>query len=170
MSLLRVLSSLAVLMIAGTAAAADVRAPFKVTIIARLTFAEVRVVDGDTLALNGVRIRLWGIDAPEMDNEAGELAQSTLAVMLTAAGELRCYPQDEDRYGRAVMICLDADGRDIAERMVSEGLARDWPEYSKGHYELTEAAARLLHRGFWSCSPKTVPGWEAKKREVCPAP
>lgn len=93
---------------------------------------QVRVVDGDTLAIGDVRYRLWGIDAPERGTAAGAAATAQMRA-LVASRSVRCEPRDRDRYGRVVAVCY-ADGRDLAWDMVATGHARDWPRYSGGHY------------------------------------
>jgi endonuclease YncB( thermonuclease family) len=117
---------------------------------------ETRVTDGDTLTLGAVRVRLFGVDAPELrqrcpapgggDWACGEAAAARLAA-LVAAGPVRCEPQDTDRYGRLVSICTAA-GADLGGALVAEGLARAYLRYSDA-YAADEAAARAAGRGFW---------------------
>jgi endonuclease YncB( thermonuclease family) len=125
-------------------------------VAAPATAADVRVTDGDSLRLGAVRVRLFGIDAPELRQRCtgadgapwacGEAAADRLRE-LVAAGPVRCRPQDRDRYGRLVSICT-ADGVDIAARLVSEGLARAYAAYSDA-YIATEASARAARVGLW---------------------
>jgi endonuclease YncB( thermonuclease family) len=94
-----------------------------------------RIVDGDTLYLEGVetRIRLWGLDAPERDAPGGSAA--TRALKEIAHGEhLTCRQVDTDRYGRIVGQCFLPDGRDIAALMIARGAATEYVRYSGGHY------------------------------------
>lgn len=95
---------------------------------------DYRVVDGDTLRETGSRdyIRLWGIDAPEMDTTAGRHAAAELT-RLTHGEYLACDITGGDRYGRTVARCY-IGSVDIACAMVAAGYARDWPRYSRGHY------------------------------------
>lgn len=117
----------------------------------------VRVVDGDGLKIGAVSIRLWGIDAPELEQTCeaegretpcGEDARFLLGA-LVMAGDLRCETKDTDRYGRAVARCFAA-GHDLAGEMVRNGYALDWPRYSKGFYADQEAEARENGRGLWA--------------------
>ncbi len=116
------------------------------------------IVDGETLDIHGVRIRLWGIDAPESAQlcrgrdrrpyRCGALAANTLDAF--ARGKiLRCMPVDGDRYGRVVARCA-AGGTDLGQFMVSRGLAVEEPQYSHGHYAADQFAARRAGRGIWS--------------------
>lgn len=94
-----------------------------------------RVIDGDTLETErGEKIRLWGIDAPELDTPAGRRS-ATILRALTAGKTLTCYPMQQDRYGRTVARCDTPEPRDIACDLVRLGAARDWPSFSGGWYE-----------------------------------
>jgi endonuclease YncB( thermonuclease family) len=72
------------------------------------------VIDGDTLEIRGVRIRLWGIDAPESDQlcrgedrvqyRCGAKAANELDAFI-ADRPVSCVPVDQDRYGRTVATC-----------------------------------------------------------------
>lgn len=91
------------------------------------------VTDGDTFRIGSVRVRIWGIDAPER-NEAGAGAATRALTALAAGREVTCRLRDIDRYGRAVGQCF-VSGRDVAAELVSTyGVARDWPKYSGGYY------------------------------------
>jgi micrococcal nuclease len=92
------------------------------------------VVDGDTLWINGEKVRVADIDTPEISTPkcASELALGNRAtrrlVELVNAGpfRLQAWPgRDTDRYGRKLRV-LVRDGRSLGDRLVSEGLARTW--------------------------------------------
>jgi len=84
-----------------------------------------RVIDGDTFVTeDGQRVRLWGIDAPEMGSPGGEAAKDMLEA-LTAGRTLVCVEKDIDRYGRTVAQCeIWLSEHDIACLMVERGHAR----------------------------------------------
>lgn len=94
-----------------------------------------RVVDGDTFWLSSqdVRIRVWGLDAPEKDQPGGSQATSTLSGMI-GGQQLSCRQRDIDRYGRIVGQCFLADGRDITAAMIASGTAQEYCRYSGNHY------------------------------------
>lgn len=114
----------------------------------------VRVIDGDTFDVAGVRVRLHGIDAPE-DKQTCETEQGTswacgawvtskVAVMFDGK-RARCRQTDVDRYERVVARC-EIDGRDVGQRLVSEGLAFAYRKYSMV-YDLDEKGAAVNDRG-----------------------
>ncbi len=90
------------------------------------------VVDGDTLAIEGLkaRIRLYGIDAPESsqtcDDASGKRylcggrAAQYLADLIGRSGRVTCFEEDRDRYGRIVAECATPDNK-VAERRDGEG-------------------------------------------------
>jgi endonuclease YncB( thermonuclease family) len=91
------------------------------------------VVDGDTLYLDGVKIRVADIDAPETHDPKcggekllGDRATRRLR-QLVNSGEvtLEAIDRDEDRYGRKLRIVL-VDGQSVGDTLVGEGLARPY--------------------------------------------
>lgn len=97
----------------------------------------LHVIDGDTLRIGGETIRLATIDAPETrgaeclaESLLGDLATRRLEEM-TAGRTLtvrRGDPADGraiDRYGRTLGLVF-ADGEDVAQALVDEGLAMPW--------------------------------------------
>jgi endonuclease YncB( thermonuclease family) len=93
----------------------------------------VTVIDGDTLRFGSVVVRLWGIDAPEMDEMGGAEAKAFLRGLVFYEYVI-CRPRAaRDRYGRIVAQCF-AGSLDIARALIKTGHARDWPRYSGGYY------------------------------------
>ena len=92
------------------------------------------VVDGDTIWLEGVKIRIADIDTPEISQpkcdyeyDLGIKARDRLVVLLNQ-GEFSSVPignRDEDQYGRKLRVLM-RDGRSIGDQLVAEGLARTW--------------------------------------------
>lgn len=91
------------------------------------------VVDGDTAWIDGVKIRVLDIDAPEThpprcDREAelGARATQRLAILLNQGPfELISENRDTDRYGRKLRRIV-RDGQSLGDQLVSEGLARPY--------------------------------------------
>ena len=91
------------------------------------------VVDGDTFWLNGEKVRIADINAPET-HSAGCPAEQTLGdratrrlIALLNAGpfELAIEGRATDRYGRSLRVVRRA-GRSLGAELVSEGLAEPW--------------------------------------------
>ncbi|WP_295142789.1 thermonuclease family protein [uncultured Reyranella sp.] len=124
------------------------------------------ITDGDTLKLNGVTYRLWGIDAPEAKQDcpdgwpAGHLAATHLQSLISGH-PLICERKDTDRFGRTVAICR-AGGEDLGALMVRDGYAWAFLRYS-ADYAGQEALAKReglgVHRH--GCQP----AWEWRQRE-----
>jgi endonuclease YncB( thermonuclease family) len=105
-----------------------------------------RIADGDTLTLNGQRIRLQGIDAPEMSSEDGRGAKAHLAGLI-GAGAITCEDTGQMSYDRIVGVCYGPDGQDLAMSMVADGWAVDLPRFSGGRYAAAERTAVRELRG-----------------------
>jgi endonuclease YncB( thermonuclease family) len=118
------------------------------------------VIDGDTLEIHGTRIRLWGIDAPECSQlcrgddslpyRCGAKAANDLDAFI-ASRPVSCLPISLDRYGRTVATCK-VGGADLSDWLVRNGLALDWPEYSKRKYDAAQGDAEQAGRGIWKGS------------------
>ncbi|HEX9767626.1 MAG TPA: thermonuclease family protein [Kiloniellales bacterium] len=115
-----------------------------------------RIIDGDTIVVAGERVRLHGIDAPELDQtfwcEGRQLPCGTMAVAaleaLIAGIKLRCEPVELDRHGRLVAKCFSSNGVDVGRRLVSAGWALAYRRYSMDYVEV-EHEARVARRGMW---------------------
>jgi endonuclease YncB( thermonuclease family) len=95
------------------------------------------VIDGDTIVIGGTQIRLFGVDAPELDHPFGKKAKWAL-IGLCKGQKVRAEVTHRDKHGRTVARCSLADGSDLSAKMVSLGLAIDWPKYSNGQYAQLE--------------------------------
>lgn len=104
------------------------------------------VTDGDTLKLNGKTYRLWGIDAPELQQtcadgwKAGDMSAIYLKGLIEGR-TVTCEPKTKDRYGRTVAICK-ADGQDLGAAMVRAGMAWAFIRYSQD-YVVQESQAMI---------------------------
>lgn len=95
------------------------------------------VVDGDTIVIQKTQIRLFGVDAPELDHPHGKNAKWAL-VNLCKGKTIRAEVIEQDAYGRTVAKCHLQDGRDLSAEMVKLGLAIDWPKFSGRKYSSME--------------------------------
>lgn len=125
----------------------------------------VTIVDGDTIRLGPVPVRIHGIDAPE-DGQmchkpsggtwpCGKEATNHLAKLIENS-EVTCEALDRDAYGRVIGRCLAGDV-DVALGMVQAGLAWAYLEYS-GDYAAEEILSRESGVGIWSADNQ--PPWD----------
>lgn len=114
--------------------------------------SDVRVVDGDTLEIDGTVYRLNGIDAPEHGQRCGTWNCGTEAtdalVEIVKGREVGCDPVSEDGYGRIIATCY-ADGVDIGGEMIDKGMAWAFLRYSDA-YVANELNAKSEEEGVWS--------------------
>jgi endonuclease YncB( thermonuclease family) len=133
---------------------------------------QASVIDGDTLEIHGTRIRIFGIDAPESDQlcrddeselyRCGQRASNALFDFI-GRRSVACIEVDRDRYKRAVSVCT-VGATDIADWLVRNGLALDWPQYSRGGYAAAESEAKREQRGLWAGSFKAPWNYRACRR------
>ncbi|MFG1422992.1 thermonuclease family protein [Roseixanthobacter liquoris] len=122
-------------------------------------------VDGDTLRILDVRVRLEGIDAPELAQTCGApratwpcgaRALHRLAQVLDVP-LVTCRLRGTDAYGRRIGTCT-AGGRDVARVMVEEGLAL---ALSGRAYGSEQDAAEQQRLGIWSGPFQRPAAWRA---------
>lgn len=108
--------------------------------------------DGDSLTFGAVRVRLWGIDAPEYMQECGghagseacgKTARRALSDMIGKA-TVSCVKQGEDRYGRLLGICS------VGQINLNQRTAATGQAVSYGGYQAEEAQARAARLGLWA--------------------
>lgn len=109
-----------------------------------------RITDGDTLRFGARRVRLSGIDAPEMSTPDGEPARRHLAALVATRGPLACQDQGGRTHGRIVARCRTADGADLETLMVEAGWATDFTRHSHGRHLPAQLRAMLDGKGMWA--------------------
>ncbi|CAN7483709.1 thermonuclease family protein [Caulobacter sp. LjRoot300] len=112
------------------------------------------VHDGDTLRCGSERVRLFGVDAPEV--RRGSTPAEPLAyeardelVRLTR-GRVGCRFVARDRYQRFVGRCWSDATPDVNAALIRSGFATEYGRYSKGAYHAAEDEARAAGRGHWA--------------------
>jgi len=127
--------------------------------------------DGDSLVVDGQRVRLHGVDAFEADQTCPGAygraipcgGMATRALEANVRGEtVHCHHQTTDRYGRSVAVCT-VDGRDLGAALVQAGLAMAFVRYADD-YEAHERAARAAGAGVWASGQPVTPPWEWRAR------
>ncbi|MFC7048335.1 thermonuclease family protein [Emcibacter nanhaiensis] len=115
------------------------------------------VIDGDTLSIHSRRIRLQGIDAPELSQNCarngnayscGHEAKRYLESLI-AGRPVTCHSGEQDEYGRAVAKCFVGGGTDLNARMVERGQAIAYLYFSRD-YAAEQSRAKEAGRGIWN--------------------
>jgi len=130
----------------------------------------IHVADGDTITVlkadnRQVKIRLFGIDAPESKQDFCARAKDALAAMV-GNRLVDIQEMDVDRYGRIVgLVTPDGQQTSANEIMVAQGLAWVYPQYCTiqicERWRQLEAQARAGKVGLWR-QPATPP-WEWRR-------
>ena len=125
--------------------------------LCNISFADnLKVVDGDTIVLNGEKIRFSGIDTPELKqtciDEDQEVFCGVLAKMflINKIGNKTpvCISEGKDIYKRTLAECF-IDGESLSSFLVRSGYAFAYRKYSKKFVE-DEEFARANKLGLWS--------------------
>ena len=163
----------------GKAAEARKLEPVRIARGAGAVTGSAHVIDGDTLDVGGVRIRLHGIDAPESGQSCraggnrwscGCGAARALAGWI-GGSSIACQERDRDRYGRIVAVCR-ASGMNLNAWMVAEGWAFAYRRYSNayvGEESAARAPPRASPRGTPRARPRTPRARSAPRATPAPA-
>ena len=120
-----------------------------------------RVSDGDTIQINGQRIRLIDIDAPELyqfctlngaSYPCGEQSKQHL-INLINGRRVSCVSEKRDKFDRFLGRC-SVDGMDINQQMIEDGWA-----VSYYGYQQQENKARKQLLGIWAGSFERPRDW-----------
>ncbi len=134
----------------------------------RLRMAVVAVPDGDTVVVvaDGIalRVRLHGIDAPELDQPWGPESRDALAALVLGR-RLILDVLDLDRYGRTVGILHGGDPRrSVNKEMVERGMAYNWPRYGMLYGgNNAQRRARSKRVGLWERFGGHVRPWSHRR-------
>ena len=124
----------------------------------------VSIHDGDTITIlqdkQQIKVRLYGIDAPEKKQDYGQRSKQFLASLI-AGQVVEVEPKGKDRYKHTLGIIYHK-GQDINAQMVLNGYAWAYVKYSR-IYVNQEKLARENKHGLWQSSDPT-PLWEWRKR------
>ncbi|EMG36105.1 micrococcal nuclease-like nuclease [Desulfocurvibacter africanus PCS] len=130
----------------------------------------IQVHDGDTITVmdperGRVKIQLYGIDCPELDQPGGSKA-SGFAYMLMLRQMVEGETVDVDRYGREVAL-VRVKGADVSTTLVRAGHAWVYGRYCLRDecdtWEKLEKKARQDKLGLWA-EDKPVPPWKWRRR------
>lgn len=127
----------------------------------------IKIADGDTITIQTlnnerIKVRLYGIDAPEKKQDYGIKSLDVLKE-LSYGKTVDVEVKEKDRYGRTVGIVF-LNGEEINLKMIETGNAWHYKKYAKekANYSNAEAEARKSKLGLWN-SDKQISPWEYRK-------
>lgn len=115
-------------------------------------------LDGDTLLVTPrggkpVKVRLWGVDVPEMKNwPYGQWARGVLDELIEVVGaDVRCSPQGKshDRVVGRCWFTTTPPGNEISRALIRAGAAVEYRAFTNGAFLQDEEFARLNRKGVW---------------------
>lgn len=134
-----------------------------------LTGKVIKISDGDTITVliennQSIKIRLYGIDAPEKRQDFGQKAKQFISNLIFDK-KVKVDIKNKDRYGRSVALVY-LDSLSVNESMIENGYAWVYIQYCKEPY-LTkwlrlQAIVKQQKRGLWSGYDYIAP-WEFRK-------
>ena len=138
-----------------------------------------KVIDGDSIKINGINIRLFGIDAFELKQSCennmfiwGHCGKESKKFLedLIKGQRITCSYREKDRYGRILGICYHGEyfhndpGLEINGTMVWFGYAIAYKRYSKRYLSLENLAKKRKH-GIWRYGFEETPEqWRRKNK------
>jgi micrococcal nuclease len=128
----------------------------------------IRISDGDTITVlhdgNKEKIRLYGIDTPEMKQSFGKEAKAFTESMVTGK-TVNVESVTTDRYGRTIGI-VHVDGNSLSEEIVKSGYAWVYDRYCKkdmcDKWKQLEEVARQSKAGLWLQDDPVAP-WKYRR-------
>ncbi|EJQ4959960.1 thermonuclease family protein [Campylobacter upsaliensis] len=140
-----------------------------------LTGKVSKVIDGDTIELLAktskenpynhiikLKIRLYGIDAPELKQAYGKEAKEFLSALVLKQ-EVSLIIENKDKYERIVGTIF-LKGKDINKEMVKNGYAHAYESFSK-KYLAEQADAKMFKLGLWQ-DEKAVKPSDFRKQQI----
>jgi endonuclease YncB( thermonuclease family) len=134
----------------------------------------LQVADGDTIVVRTadheqVKIRLYGIDAPESKQKGG--AEATAALKPLQGKTVKVVEMDTDQDVRTVdmnVALVEHEGRSVNLDQVAQGHAWHYGKYCKdepicGQIQAAETEARKEKRGIWAGEPVAPWEWRSKQ-------
>lgn len=127
----------------------------------------IRIADGDTITLldehqHAVKIRLYGIDCPELHQAFGKTARQ-FTVDRCFRQTIKVDIKQTDRYGRKVGVVTLANGKNLNKELLKAGLAWNYLSFDhSSEFAALEKKARQKRKGLWSLNKPIAP-WLYRK-------
>ena len=128
----------------------------------------LKIVDGDTIILNGEKIRFSGIDTPELkqtclnNNEVVDCGKTAKILLVNKIGNEtpKCITEGKDQYNRTLAECF-VNGESLSKYLVRSGYAFAYRKYSSKFIE-DEDFAKSNKNGMWAMKFKYP--WDFRSR------
>jgi micrococcal nuclease len=133
-----------------------------------LTGKVVRIADGDTFTMlikgnKQIKVRLYGIDAPEKGQDFSAASKKFLSDMIFTK-TVKVIKKDVDRYGRTIGL-VNIENLNINEALLKAGLAWHYKQHNNNvAWSTLESEARNKKKGLWSLNNATPP-WNYRKEK-----
>ena len=138
---------------------------------------QVRVIDGDSVEIMKEKIRLFGIDAPEIKQichdknnkpyTCGHVSKKFLRFYIDkySGYKIYCYYSERDKYQRIIGDCYVGENsiKSINRTMVSNGHAVAYLRYSEKYLDAQEIA-KSKKRGLWAGNFDMPEDWRKKNK------
>ena len=129
---------------------------------------KIKIIDGDTIHLNGEKIRFTGIDTPELKQTCNKdnkvipcgIEARNLLVNIISNNKVKCKREGKDQYKRTLAECF-VNNLSLSSYLVRKGYAFAYRKYSKKFIE-DENYARVNNLGMWSM--KFEYPWDYRKK------
>ena len=129
---------------------------------------EIKIIDGDTIHLNGEKIRFSGIDTPELKQTCNKnnevifcgIEAKKLLIDKISSNEVKCINEGKDKYKRTLAECFVND-LSLSSYLVKNGYAFAYRKYSK-KFIADEDFARSNNLGIWSMKFEYPWDWRKK--------
>lgn len=133
----------------------------------------LRVQDGDTVLVapegashGDMLVRLYGIDAPELDQPGGKASRNALQQLVQPGDSVKIIPRSDDRYGRGIGLLIRNE-QILNFEMVRTGQAWVYEKYCKDHFcrdwKRAQKQAQQAEIGLWHEKSPVQP-WEWRKK------
>tara|TARA_B100000029_G_scaffold117047_2_gene110086 strand:- start:411 stop:890 length:480 start_codon:yes stop_codon:yes gene_type:complete len=129
---------------------------------------EIKIIDGDTINLNGEKIRFSGIDSPEINQKCNNNAEviecgiraRELLINIIGNNKIECVREGKDQYNRTLAECF-VNNQSLSKYLVREGYAFAYRRYSKKFID-DENFAKNKKIGMWSMNFEYP--WDYRKK------
>ena len=129
---------------------------------------EIKVIDGDTIHLNGEKIRFTGIDTPELKQTCNKnneviycgIKAKELLIKKIGTNKVQCVREGKDQYKRTLAECF-VNKVSLSIFLVRNGYAFAYRRYSK-KFISDEDFARTNNLGIWSMNFEYP--WDYRKK------